>query len=267
MITESMIDQYAQDGALCVRQAIPEDAAARLLEHLDTLINSQDDRWTTIRAGGFSDRHLWPSHPWMYEFCARSDLPEIAALLMRSKTVRLYFDHTFVREAGTRQSTPWHQDIPYWPFRGTQVASVWVALTHCNSESSGLRFVKGSHSWGKTYRPIAFSKDSGSAQFLDKQYDLEQMPDFDAPGDEYEILTWEMRPGDAIVFGAAAVHSAAGNADSDHRRAAISVRYVGDDARWDPRPGTDPIVTQDQVSIQPGDAPSDDRWFPQVYCS
>ena len=77
------------------------------------------------------------------------------------------------------------------------------------------------------------------------------MPDFDARPDEYKTLSWAMQPGDAIVFGAEAVHGSAPNDDQRQRRAAISVRYVGDDARWDPRPGTDPIVTEEQVRYRP----------------
>jgi ectoine hydroxylase-related dioxygenase (phytanoyl-CoA dioxygenase family) len=34
------------------------------------------------------------------------------------------------------------------------------------------------------------------------------------------------------------VHGAAGNTSSDKRRRALAVRYTGDDARYDPRPGT-----------------------------
>ena len=69
----------------------------------------------------------------------------------------------------------------------------------------------------------------------------------------------------AIVVGAESVHGAQANSDASQRRAAISVRYVGDDARWDPRSGTDPIVTQEMVSIKPGDPPMDDTWFPEVW--
>ena len=93
------------------------------------------------------------------------------------------------------------------------------------------------------------------------------MPDFDADPDRYEVLEWELDRGDAIVFGAEIVHGATANTSATRRRAAVSVRYVGDDARWDPRPGTDPIVTADQVCVTPGDAPLDDRWFPEVWRS
>lgn len=263
-VSAELQQQFARDGAVCVRGLISEEAAAELLERLDELVGDADDRWTTNRLGGFSDRNLWQRMPWMRDFCAQSALPEVAAKLMDSSSARLFFDHTFIRDAGTDHRTPWHQDRPYWPFQGHQIVSVWVALTACGPNSSGLRFIKGSHAWGKVFRPIAFGDDSASAKFLDQNDDLEVMPDFDQAEGDWEILEWEMQPGDAIVFGAEAIHGSAGNAEAT-RRAAISVRYVGDDARWDPRPGTDPIVTAEQVSIAAGDPPHDDTYFPLVW--
>ena len=265
MIDEATIRSYERDGAVCVRHAVSPAVAADLLERLDALIERRDDRWTTNRIGGFSDRHLWPRMDWMRAFCTETALPAIAGQIMRSQSARLFFDHTFVRDAGTDHHTPWHQDRPYWPFTGTQIASVWVALTPCSERSSGLRFIRGSHAWGKVFRPVSFGASSASEQFLDGNAALEDMPDFDAPSGDYDILSWDMQPGDAIVFGAEAVHGSAANDDRRERRAAISIRYLGDDARWDPRPGTDPIVTQEQVAIAPGDAPVDDNWFPPVW--
>ena len=265
MISEDLIERYERDGAVCIRGAVDKDVAASVLANIDTLIADTNDRWTTIRGGGFSDRHLWPSMPWMYEFCANSRLPEIVGCLMRSSEVRLFFDHTFVRDAGTTQDTPWHQDRPYWPFQGSQIASIWVALTACGKESSAVQFVRGSHAWGKVFRPMSFSEEGGSSEFLDENAAYEEIPDIDAAPDDYELLCWDMQPGDAIVFGAEVVHGAKENNDTSRRRAALSIRYVGDDARWDPREGTDPIVTQERVAIKPGDPPHDDRWFPRVW--
>ena len=265
MITEQMIQQYEHDGAVCIRNAVSGEDAASLLGHLDALIATEDDRWTTNRLGGFSDRHLWPRMPWMSDFCSQSGLPRIAATLMRSSYARLFFDHTFIREAGTTHTTPWHQDRPYWPFQGKQIASVWVALEGCELTSSGLRFIKGSHRWGKVFRPEGFGATSASAGFIGEGSEYEEIPDFDADPEKYAVLEWNMQPGDAIVFGAESVHGAQANSDASQRRAAISIRYVGDDARWDPRPGTDPIVTQEMVSIKPGDPPMDDTWFPKVW--
>lgn len=265
VVSEELIAQYERDGAVCIRGAVSPDVARSVLSNLDALIESDDDRWTTIRNGGFSDRLLWPTMPWMYDFCVNSDLPEIVGRLMRSSEARLYFDHTFIRDAGTAQDTPWHQDRPYWPFQGKQIASIWVALTPCDINSSAVQYVRGSHAEGKVYRPIPFGKDGGSSEFLGNSEDLDIMPDIDASPDEYEILCWDMEPGDAVVFGAEVIHGAYSNEDSARRRAALSVRYVGDDARWDPRPGTDPMINEDMVSFGPGDPPHDDKWFPKVW--
>ena len=47
-----------------------------------------------------------------------------------------------------------------------------------------------------------------------------------------------MEPGDCLVFHAMIVHGAPGNATPGARRRGLSLRYTGDDARYDPRPGT-----------------------------
>lgn len=265
MVSESLIKQYEIDGAVCVKGALDRNTVASVRENLDALIASSDDRWTTIRSGGFSDRHLWPTMPWMYELCANSPLPEIVGKLMRSHSARLYFDHIFVRDAGTSQSTPWHQDRPYWPFQGKQIASAWVALTGCDRNSSALKFVRGSHALGKIYRPIPFGEDGGSSEFLDQNASLDVMPDIDSAPDEFDVLCWDIDPGDVIVFGGEVIHGAGDNQGGTERRAALSIRYVGDDATWDPRPGTDPMVSDDMVSFGAGDRPLDDKWFPEVW--
>jgi ectoine hydroxylase-related dioxygenase (phytanoyl-CoA dioxygenase family) len=244
---------------------VDKDAAASVLANIDALIAEMNERWTTIRSGGFSDRHLWPTLPWMHEFCASSPLPAIVGCLLRSSEIRLFFDHIFVRDAGTQQDTPWHQDRPYWPFTGTQIASVWVALTACDEKSGAVQFVRGSHAWGKDFRPMSFIKEGDASPFLEKNVAYEEIPDIDAAPDKYEVLCWSMQPGDAIVFSAEIVHGAKENTDTSHRRAALSIRYIGDDARWDPNEGTDPIVTQDRVGVKPGEPPRNDAWFPLVW--
>ena len=49
--------------------------------------------------------------------------------------------------------------------------------------------------------------------------------------------TWEVGPGDAIAFSFGTLHGAPANASSDRRRV-VSVRWVGDGARFVSRPGT-----------------------------
>ena len=66
---------------------------------------------------------------------------------------------------------------------------------------------------------------------------FETMPDIEAKRDDYEILSWDLEPGDAIVFHYLTVHGAPGNPGAGRRRA-FSSRWLGDDARFAERPGT-----------------------------
>jgi ectoine hydroxylase-related dioxygenase (phytanoyl-CoA dioxygenase family) len=262
VITASQIREYKHNGAICIRQAIDASWIAPMLEHIDTHAATGGQDWT-VEPGdrAFSDRYLWPTRDWMRAFMFESGVAEIAGRLMQSCVARGYFDHIFVRDARTPEVTPWHQDRPYWPFLGTQICSVWVALTGCELQSSGVSFVKGSHRWDKVYKPQAFSEDDPNDEWI-KHAAGEDIPDFWALRDKYEFLDWAMEPGDAIVFGADVLHAAGRNQTDNRRRVAVSTRWLGDDAIWDPREGTDPIVTQEHVSIQPGELAADDRAFP-----
>ena len=74
-----------------------------------------------------------------------------------------------------------------------------------------------------------------------------------------------MQPGDALLFSAWTLHGAPGNASSSKRRAALSTRWLGDNATWFPHEGSDPIVGEEHVNLNLGDYPADDAVFPVVW--
>ena len=74
-----------------------------------------------------------------------------------------------------------------------------------------------------------------------------------------------MKAGDAVIFGGEMIHGAKANTSKEARRVAISVRYVGEQAIWDPRPGTDPIIKAEDVATRPGAPALDDKSFPLVW--
>ena len=88
------------------------------------------------------------------------------------------------------------------------------------------------------------------------------MPDIDAQPDAYRILTWDLQPGDAILFNYLTVHGAPGNATTVRRRA-FSARWVGDDVCFVQRPGrTSPPFPG--IDLKHGQRLRDD-WFPVVW--
>ena len=84
----------------------------------------------------FTDRYLGRDNAEGREFVFRSGVAELAGRAMGSEADRFYFDHLFVKDPQTRAVTPWHQDLPYWPFGGRQMCSVWVTLTEAAVEES-----------------------------------------------------------------------------------------------------------------------------------
>ena len=151
------------------------------------------------------------------------------------------------------EPTPWHQDIPFWPFQGDQICTLWLALDEVSADSGAVEYVKGSHRWGKKYQPKSFVGD-GRYQ----QDGLDPLPDFNAIRDELDIVSFDMEPGDCTLHHGLTVHGAPGNSRSDRRRRAYVTRWAGDDVTYDPRDGTQPMLRD--PGLNAGDSVDSDLW-------
>ena len=66
-----------------------------------------------------------------------------------------------------------------------------------------VRFVRGSHRWGRLFYPRVFLD---GADFNTTDAGLEPVPDIDAHPQDYDILAWDLEPGDVIAFGFRTLH-------------------------------------------------------------
>jgi ectoine hydroxylase-related dioxygenase (phytanoyl-CoA dioxygenase family) len=210
--------------------------------------------------GAFVDDYCnWQRIPEYREFIFESGVGKLVAILLRSRNVRIFHEHVLVKEPGTREVSPWHQDQPYYCVDGDQVCSVWLPLDPV-PRSVCPEFVAGSHRWGKLFTPRKFLDHrpyEGSFQAF------EPVPDIDSTRGDYEILSWDLEPGDAIAFHMKTVHGAPGTAKHPFRRRAVSTRWLGDDAVFATRPfETSPPFPG--LRLQPGE-PMDHELFPIVY--
>jgi len=210
------------------------------------------------KGGGrfFGDLNVARRHAPFREFIHHSPAAEIAGTLMQSGKVNFFYDQLLVKEPGTSAPTPWHQDQPYWAVRGRQVTSIWLPLDSV-SKASSLKYVKGSHLW-REHNPHHFIDDSPYADT-----GLPELPDIEAAREQYELLGWDMEPGDCLVFQAMIVHGAAGNASQHNRRRAYSTRWTGDDARYAWRSGEVGIPTTDPGLIDGAEMDCED--FPVIW--
>lgn len=265
-LTPEEIEQYQHEGVVCIRNAVTD----YWVEQLNQVVEQQlatPSRWANDTGQSennrmFTDRYQWRESEVIYQFIQQSGCARLAGQAMQSETCRFYFDHMLVKEPGTAAPTPWHQDIPYWPFQGSQVCSIWLALTASTIEGSALEFVRGSHLQNKYYKAERFGVSENT---WTGQSQSEPVPDIEGQREAFDIVGWDVQPGDALIFSAWTLHGARGNASSHQRRAALSTRWLGDNAIWQPHEGADPTVQQEDVAIQPGESPRDDSVFPCVW--
>lgn len=62
--------------------------------------------------------------------------------------------------------------------------------------------------------------------FSDSPYD--KVPDIEANPQNYDIISFDVEPGDVIIHHVLTIHGARGNQSTDKMRRAISFRYCGD---------------------------------------
>ena len=204
----------------------------------------------------FDDYCNWQRIPEFRTLVYESEAATTAADLMQSTTVQFFHDHVLIKEPGTSKQTPWHQDAPYYFVDGLQSVSFWIPIDPVNAAT--LRVIAGSHRWDKFVLPVRWLHQES---FYAEAGDYLPVPDPDAEPGHYRILEWTMQPGDAVAFDFRTVHGARGNASNERRRA-LSLRFVGDDARFAERPGrTSPPFPNH--GMQAGQKLRDD-WFPVI---
>ena len=99
-------------------------------------------------------------------------------------------------------------------------------------------------------------------QFEKKDEEFEEIPDFDSQLSNYEVLSWDLNPGDCIAFNFLTVHGAPGNSSKISRRRAFAARFTGDDVRYIRRKGEMSPPFPD-LQLEEGQ-PIDCATFPQI---
>ncbi|MCU0275017.1 MAG: phytanoyl-CoA dioxygenase family protein [Acidimicrobiales bacterium] len=231
-----ILGDFRRDGAVCVRGAFDAAGMALAERAVDANLASLSPlakRASTTEDGAFvEDFCSWQRIPEMEAFIRTSGAATIAGELMGAAIVRLYHDHVLVKEPGTRQRTPWHQDLPYYNVDGRLNVSMWLPIDPV-PRSSTLEFVTGSH-LGPWYTPRTFL--DGQAKWFPEGR-LAELPDIDAHPEQFPVVGWALEPGDAVFFHMLTLHAAAG-VDGTRRRRVLSVRFLGEDMVHRPRPWT-----------------------------
>ncbi|PAJ79039.1 phytanoyl-CoA dioxygenase family protein [Burkholderia ubonensis] len=231
-VPPDLIDAFRAEGAVCIKGIFTPDEIATLKSGIDDNLAHPSTRAKVASRPDdpgwfFEDFCNWQHNAAYRDFIMRSPAPSVAAALMGVDTVRLHHDHLLVKEPGTRQRTPWHQDQPYYNIEGDDNVSMWIPVDPVPLEST-LEFIAGSHR-GPWLMPRTFM-DREAKWFPEGS--LADLPDIEADRAAFPIRRWALEPGDMVCFRMLTLHASGG---ARNRRRAFSIRFVGDDIRHAPR--------------------------------
>tara|TARA_B100000029_G_scaffold213659_1_gene211640 strand:+ start:4132 stop:4980 length:849 start_codon:yes stop_codon:yes gene_type:complete len=263
-ITDADIEAFWRDGAVPLRGVFAQRWRDLLATGIEKTVakptpygrvqsKPDDPGWF------FTDYYMW-RHYDEFEIVAREGPGgPIASKLLDSETIHYFYEGLFLKEAGTRRGSDWHQDQPYYNVDGRKLCVLWIPLDPVSEETT-LRIVKGSHTSGRWYQPTFFAQErtleGAEAMF-------EPTPDVDSDPERYQVLSWPLNPGDVLVFHPLCLHGAKGNPTSFRRRALQTV-FLGDDCVYGERMAeVEPKI--EGHDFQPGDRLDVESVFPSVW--
>eukprot|EP00948_MAST-09A_sp_MAST-9A-sp1_P002346 g2346.t1 len=254
---------FQRDGAVVIRNLLSADLVSTLEKGIERNLRKPTKRSINASQPGdpghfVEDFIAWKAIPEYQEILKKSNLGKVAASLTDSETMRLYHDHMLVKEPGTKQETPFHQDMPYYNVSGTHAVSFWIPVDPVRSNTSPT-FIAGTH-LGPWFIPRTF-KDKQAKWFPEGS--LRDIPEY--ADDDERILRWDLEPGDAVAFHFLTVHKAGGVLPGGPRRRAWSVRLVGDDVVHAPRAWKTSPQFDDMDNIPAGHALHCSTKFPLLW--
>ncbi len=240
LITDDLVERFAVDGVVPVRGVFDPAWIDVLRTGLERHLAAPTERartWDRDAHGRtmFWDAMAWHGVPEYEQFVRDSPAAAVAARMLGSSRIHYFFDAVFVRSAGSQFQTPWHQDEPYWSVEGSQTCTVWMPLVPVAAEHA-LAFVPGSH-LGTT---VFDQYDFGSLNPDDK-HDVDRsdfsaiaeadIPDISADPERFGVVSWDLEPGDAVVFNSRILHGGSGCLPEGRDLRVFTSKWLGDDVR------------------------------------
>ena len=203
--------------------------------------------------------NAWQWNDELRRVAFESPLPELAANLMGSESIRFYFDQVFLKPPGSVLRTEFHQDLGYWTCQGDQICTIWTAIDEVTLENGAMGYVPGSHLWDERFKANLFVD-----QMAIPGQQGADLPDIHADEERFGVVYCECEPGDVIIHHVKTVHGSTGNTTSDHARRSIGFRYTGDDVTYHHPPGIPPDSTPIADYLKDGD-PLSGELFPEIW--
>ena len=246
------ISAYKQDGVVCLRNALDQTWLDIIEAGIDEYFQQEkesDASNVSINFKGDQGKFYYATSMWktmksFRDIIFQSNAADLFGSILETEQLNLYYDFLLIKEAGCRKAvTPWHQDHSYYCLNGHKIINCWIALDDIPGETA-LRYIRGSHINYPVHQAVHFAPGQDYANLITER---PIPPNFDDMGD-VDILSCDLKPGDALVWNSRTFHSAPGN-HLDQRRAALSINFCGDDVSYfDMKQEADPPIRGENLT-------------------
>ena len=240
MTTENLRDKFQTDGVICLPQLLSTAELEIMRTAWQWSIDNPGRGATRLNPGApgsfYGDlanpASFDPYHAANFDTC----LAQTVASIWSKPDVWFMYEQVFFKTGGESDSarrTPWHQDLPYLPIEGNDLAVAWISFEHLSGDES-LEFVRGSHR--QTLYDGSKFDPADDILPLYGTGDLPRLPNIEADRKNWDIISFDVTPGDVVLFHPAMLHGGAPVPAGKTRRT-LSLRYFGSSSKVAWRPG------------------------------
>jgi len=211
LLTQNEINQFQKDGAIFIKGKFNLEWIEKLKIGIDKDIKNPSPRFKSHTKQNdvpayLEDYWTWDLIPEFTDFVFNSPYPKIASELLSAEKINLVMDNWFLREAGSKSTTPFHHDISYFDIEGAMCV-LWLPLQALKI-NEGIAWVRGSHLWNKRFLRVFF-KDGHEIEGNEGTINgikYENPPDIIGNKDKYEFMQWDFELGDCVIFDIKTLH-------------------------------------------------------------
>ncbi len=262
VITKEQVDFFRTNGYLIMSQLIDQETVNALRMALLQIVEGREDGIRRKLPVQFSNgtkvtefQGLWKTDPVFARLLNHSKLGEVAAALLDTSEVRLFYDQIFYKDARIGGAVPCHQDYDYWQHISTpNIITAWMAISHVDRDSGCMYMLPGSHRWGLIQR-------LGSNIMKDTDPELMLKHDLD-DGQRQKVVREPviLEPGDVSFHHSLVIHCSYPNQSSAPRLGYLH-RYLPAEARY---VESHDLHKTHEINVKDGELINTEN-FPQVW--
>lgn len=269
--TEQMKRDLATDGAIVVRGLFSPEQLKRARECFDYGIAHPSPQAKRVYAGTPDEHFNEYGNPENIEqYLALIDelgLADFVSALWDSEHVWFLGEELFIKKGGKAGRSPWHQDTAYMPANGPHLLNIWTSFEKL-PRPNVLEFVRGSHV-GTQYNGTAYTDPSDPTRPLWDESDWPRLPDIEADRaadpTSWDVVSWDLEPGDALVFHSGSLHGGAPVSPDCPDRHTLVFRFFGDQLYYRPVPDSKPNYEYDISSLNDPSLTPGEPYHPDYY--